>query len=98
MEANKAYENAKRRLEAKVAFRNHVYVYVFINLLLIIINLSMSSEYFWAKWAILGWGIGLLFHALQVFVFSSERLSVNENLIEKEMQKDTEKKSYKSNA
>ncbi|WP_323789586.1 2TM domain-containing protein [Psychroserpens sp.] len=91
METNEAYENAKRRVNAKVALRNHIYVYVFVNLLLIIINLNEAPGYFWAKWPIIGWGIGLFFHALKVFVFSSEKFSISEKMIEKEMQKDTNK-------
>lgn len=76
MKTNDAYQNAKQRVEAKIAFRNHVYVYIFINTLLIIINLFGSPDYFWAKWPMMGWGIALILHALKVYVFSSEKFSI----------------------
>jgi hypothetical protein len=72
MKTNDAYQNAKQRVEAKIAFRNHVYVYIFINTLLIIINLFWSPDYFWAKWPMMGWGIALILHALKVYVFLRE--------------------------
>jgi len=34
---------------------------------LVILNLVTSPDYFWALWAIMGWGIGLFAHAVSVF-------------------------------
>jgi len=34
-----------------------------------IINFATSTEYLWFKWPIMGWGIGVFFHAMNVFVF-----------------------------
>ena len=91
MENQKAYQKAKRRVEAKVGFYIHLSVYIAVNLLLIIINLTTSPEYLWFKWPLMGWGIGLFFHAIGVFV-SSGRSLVTEQMIEKEMKKEASKK------
>jgi hypothetical protein len=91
MENQKAYQKAKRRVEAKVGFYIHLSVYIAVNLLLIIINLTTSPEYLWFKWPLMGWGIGLFFHAIGVFVFSGRSL-VTEQMIEKEMKKEASRK------
>jgi hypothetical protein len=62
-----------------------------VSILLIVINLSSSTQYLWFKWPLMGWGIGVLFHALGVFVFSG-RTSVTEKMIEKEMMREDLKK------
>jgi hypothetical protein len=89
MENQEAYQKAKRRAEAKIGFYVHLAVYVGVNILLLIINVSTSPQYFWFKWPLLGWGIGLFFHGMSVFVFSGKRLKgIKEKMIEKEMKRD----------
>jgi hypothetical protein len=87
MENQEAYQRAKKRVEAKFGFYIHLSVYIAVSILLIIINLSTSAEYFWFKWPLVGWGIGVFFHALGVFVFSG-RSAITEQMIEKEMKKE----------
>jgi hypothetical protein len=85
-----AYEKAKKRVEAKIGFYVHLAVYVGVNLLLLIINLTRSPQYLWFKWPLFGWGIGVFFHGLSVFVFSGRGLeAVKEKMIEEEMKKDS---------
>ena len=60
-------EKAEKR--AKKDFYWHVTVFVIVNTGLIITNLVASSDTLWFFWPLLGWGIGLLFHALSTFVF-----------------------------
>ncbi|NNE98166.1 MAG: 2TM domain-containing protein [Pyrinomonadaceae bacterium] len=86
-----AYQQAKERLEAKYGFYIHLSVYLAVNLLLVIINLSKSSEGFWFIYPLFGWGIGLAFHALSVFVFAGRGFQVTEEMIEKEMNKGVNK-------
>jgi hypothetical protein len=81
-----AYERAKGRVEAKIGFFIHLAVYIVVNSLLIIINISTSPQYLWFKWPLIGWGIGVIFHALGVF-FLSGGSAIKERLIEKEMKK-----------
>ena len=56
----------------KCGFYIHLSVYMAVNLLLIIINLSTPGEYLWFVWPLMGWGIGLFFHALKVFIFNGQ--------------------------
>lgn len=75
-------------MEARIGFYVHLAVYIGVNILLIMINLSTSPEYLWFKWPLLGWGTGLFFHGLSVFIFSGRKLrTMKEKMIEKEMKK-----------
>ena len=69
MQNQESNQAAKNREKAKREFYFHLSVYITVNILLIIINLSTSNEYLWFKWPLMGWGIGVIFHALGVFVF-----------------------------
>ena len=87
MENNEAYRRAKKKLEAKRGFYMHLFVFIGVNILLVIINLLTSPQYIWFMWPLVGWGIGVFFHALGVFVFSG-RLAITEQMIEKAMKKE----------
>jgi len=91
MEDQELYERAKKRVEKRIGFYIHLLVYLVVNTLLIIINLTKSPEYYWFKWPLLGWGIGLFFHAIGVFA-SSIGSSLKEQMIQKEMQKRSSRK------
>ena len=91
MENQEAYQKAKKRVEARIGFYIHLAVYVVVNMLLIIINLLTSSQYLWFIWPLMGWGIGVFFHGLGVFVFSGGS-AVKERMIEKEIKKDATRK------
>lgn len=91
MENQEAYQKAKKRVEAKVGFFIHLTVYIVVGILLIIINISSSGQKLWFKWPLIGWGIGVLFHGLGVFVFSGKP-AITERMIEKEMKKETSQK------
>ena len=49
------------------AFYSHAISYVFFIALLFLINYLTNSDYWWAGWAALGWGIGVASHAFSVF-------------------------------
>jgi 2TM domain len=88
MEDQELYRKAKRRVRAKMGFFVHLAFYVGVNILLIIINLTVSPQYLWFKWPLMGWSIGLFFHALSVFVFTGQTLQkIEEKMIEEEMKK-----------
>ena len=90
MENQQAYEKAKKRVEARIGFYIHLAVYVGVNVLLIIINLSVSPQQLWFQWPLLGWGIGLFFHGMSIFVFSSRRLrEAKERMIEEEIKRES---------
>ena len=61
------YEKAKKRVKELKGFYSHLARYVVVIPVLIFINLFFSPKHIWFYWPMLGWGIGLLFHALGVF-------------------------------
>ena len=68
--ADEKYEKAKKRVEEIKGFYSHLIVYICVNVALVIINLVTSRDYLWFIWPLFGWGIGLFFHGMGVFVFS----------------------------
>ena len=65
------YQEAKKRVEEKKGFFVHFIVYILVNILLVVIwAFPAGGGYPWFLWCLGGWGIGLLFHFLGVFVFS----------------------------
>jgi hypothetical protein len=91
MENQEAYQRLKKRVEAKFGFYIHLAVYITVNILLVIINISTSPQSFWFQWPLIGWGMGVFFHALGVFVFSGGS-AIKKQMIEKEMKKEALKK------
>lgn len=55
-------------LEGRREFLLHLMAYILVGILLVFISRETSPDYFWAKWPLLGWGIGLLLHAVRTFV------------------------------
>lgn len=83
------YEEAKKQVKEIKGFYGHLLSYVIVISILAFINLYYTPEYLWFFWPMLGWGIGLFFHALGVFNFVPffgkdwEERKINE-LMEKE--------------
>lgn len=66
MNDEQRYKEAKERVEALKGFYAHLAVYLAVNLGLFF--LSMATGGTWFVWPLFGWGIGLLSHAVAVFV------------------------------
>lgn len=60
-------ELAVKRLKAKRDFYGHLLAFVTVNLLLVGIWWGTGATFFWPLFPILGWGIGLAFHAWDTF-------------------------------
>ena len=58
---------AVKRLQDKRALMAHVLAYVMVNVLLVGIWYATGAHFFWPVFSLLGWGIGLVFHAWDVF-------------------------------
>jgi hypothetical protein len=91
VEDHEAYRRARRRVDAKIAFFIHAVVYVIINALLVGINLSTSPGYLWFLWPLGGWGLGLFFHALSVFLFV-EGSAMKQRMIDHELERQRQRK------
>jgi hypothetical protein len=69
MSEEEIYRLARKRVKDKKEFFNHLIVYLVVNGMLVVIWAVTSRGYPWFIWPLLGWGVGLIFHALSVFVF-----------------------------
>ncbi len=67
MDENKRYEKAKKRVEEIRSFYSHLFVYVVVNAGLFLLNIITSPRSLWFYWVLIGWGIGLAIHALNLF-------------------------------
>lgn len=79
-----AYERAKDRVQKLKGFYGNLISYCCVIPILVIINLNTSSfQWFW--FPMLGWGMGLTFHALETFGYgkSWEEKKIRE-ILEKE--------------
>jgi len=87
MSEKELYEAARKRVEEKKGFFIHLVVYICINILLVIIwAFPAGGGYPWFLWPLGGWGIGILFHFLEVFVFSG-KTAWEKREIEKEVER-----------
>lgn len=86
MKNRKTAQTANQIAELKVEFRIHFFTYLVVNALLAIINLTFTPGYKWFIWPLLGWGMGIFFHALNVYFAGNT--SIRERLIEQELKKD----------
>ncbi len=60
-------EQAIQRLKKKRDFKTHVLIYVAVNTFLVVIWAVTSAGFFWPIFPILGWGIGVLANAWDVY-------------------------------
>jgi len=59
---------AHRSVSRKLGFYTHLGIYFIVHCGLMLLNLRHPQQPFWALGPLLGWGIGLLFHGLRVFL------------------------------
>ena len=55
---------AAQRVEAITGFYIHLVVFVLVMALLLAVNWLGTPDIWWVQWPFLGWGIGVLVHAL----------------------------------
>ena len=71
-EEDAALERARKHIKEVRDFYYHLMVYVLVNTMLIVIDRrnGVSDDFLgldWAYWVIIGWGFGILGHAISVF-------------------------------
>lgn len=84
-----AYEKATKRVKELKGFYGNLTSYCLIMPFLIVVNIWTSPHYYWFWWALLGWGIGLASHAVQVF-------GIGKDWEEKQIQKILDKEKYRN--
>jgi hypothetical protein len=83
----KIVRKARHRVRSRVGFMWHFVAFVLVNLAAVAINLHYSPGYLWFVWLLGGWGVGLLAHAMAVFMMSGQTDSMVEREIEREKQR-----------
>ena len=76
-------EKAITRLKQKSEFLTHLFVYLVVNAFIVVIWLATGAGFFWPIFPMLGWGIGLVFHAWDVYW----RTPISEEQIRREMER-----------
>ena len=61
-------KQARERARTKMGFYQHVGAFLVVNAFLLVLDLLTSPGSIWFYWALLGWGIGLIAHAFNVYV------------------------------
>lgn len=84
-----AYEKASKRVKELKGFYGNLISYCTVIPFLIFVNLYTSPKSIWFWWPMLGWGIGLASHAMQVF-------GIGKNWEENQIQKILDKEKYKN--
>lgn len=64
-----ATERAIKRVKELKDFYVHLVIYLVVNTGLVLIDLVQGDGLQWAQWVIIGWGIGVVAHAVSVFLF-----------------------------
>ncbi len=67
MYSKEEIQAAKKKVKKKKEFYEHLMAYVTVNIGLMILNLLVSPGRWWFFFPMLGWGIGLMFHYVDVF-------------------------------
>ena len=87
-DADEDYRRAKRRVRRMMAFYRHLTTAVTTLLLLLVLDIITGVEGWWVHWVAIVWGIILLIHFLNVFVFESLLgREAEKRLIERELGK-----------
>lgn len=82
-EQERLRELAVQRIEKKREFHAHLLAYVLVNAMLIGIWAVSGAGFFWPVFPLMGWGIGLSFHAWDTY----RRPEPSEDRIEREMRR-----------
>ena len=77
---------ARKRVAAKIGLYIHTAAYVVGNLVLVAINLAVSRDHPWFIWPLMGWGVGLFFHAVVVYALL-EGSPIKERMVERELKR-----------
>jgi fatty acid desaturase len=67
-------ERVKRRVRAIKGFYIHFMVFVVVMLILVGVNIAVGPPW-WVLFVLVGWGVGVLAHALAVFGHTSRRIA-----------------------
>lgn len=61
------YSEARKRVQKKKEFYQHLTSYLVMGVFFFVLNALTAFGHWWFYWPMLGWGIGIAFHYLDVF-------------------------------
>ena len=64
---------AAKASRIRKGFSIHLAAYILVNALLVGINLATNPDRPWLKWPLLGWGLGILAHAIATYACAVRR-------------------------
>lgn len=79
------YISAKKRVEDIQGFYWNIASYIVVNLFFTFLDLR-DGDYDWAFWPLLGWGIGIAFHAIETFGFFNSS-GWKDQMVKKELER-----------
>ena len=77
---------ARKRAGAKLFWYAHAVVYVLVNLFVFAISVHAFGTRRWSVFPLLGWGLGLVFHGISVFMLGTGS-GVRERMVQKERER-----------
>ena len=78
------YEVAQKRVKAKRDFYGHLGAWALVNVILVVVWALSGGGYLWFLWCLGIWGVFVLAHFVQVFVFKPKS---DKGAVEKEAEK-----------
>lgn len=87
------YLRAKKKVENIKGFYANLLAYCLVIPFLYFINYMTSPGYYWFWWPMLGWGIGICFHAFGVF---GNDLIFGKDWVERKIKEIMDKDNYKN--
>ncbi|MFN7855823.1 MAG: 2TM domain-containing protein [Acidovorax sp.] len=75
---------ARRRANAKLGWYMHALVFVLVNAVIFMMSRYAFGDRPWSVYPLLGWGLGLVLHAVSVFVLGS---GFRERMVHKERER-----------
>ena len=77
---------ARKRAGAKLGWYSHAAIYITVNVFLFAISEYGFGNRRWSVFPLLGWGVGLVLHAISVFVLGTGS-GLRERLVQKERER-----------
>lgn len=91
---SEAYKKAAKIVKAKQEFYNHLATYVVMGVFFFLLNAVTAWGEWWFYWPMLGWGIGILFHYIDVFGIPGVEQVNDSDWEEKAIQEELRKMGY----
>lgn len=77
-EEERHYREARRRVNEKKKFYNHLTTYLVMSAFFFVLNAMTSFGHWWFYWPMMGWGIGVAMQYFKVFGFPGSGLGSSE--------------------